>query len=62
MLENAYKSIATCTDRAEVSLLMPFVLSITIKGANFIRSAYSSMTGCVVTQAIRPALQNLDYF
>ena len=34
MLENAYKS--TYTARAGLSLLMPFVLSITIKGANFI--------------------------
>ena len=34
MLENAYKS--TCTAQARLRLLMPFVLSITIKGANFI--------------------------
>ena len=26
------------------------------------RSGYSSVTGCVLTQAIRPALQNLEYF
>ena len=34
MLDNAYKS--TCTARAVLRLLMPFVISITIKGANFI--------------------------
>ena len=28
----------------------------------FSRSGYSSVTGCMVTQATRPALQNLKYF
>ena len=28
----------------------------------YIRSGYSSVTGCVLAQAIRPALQNLRVF
>ena len=38
MLQNAYRSIYTCIDRAGVRLLVPCVSSITIKGANFIRA------------------------
>ena len=53
MLENAYKSIP-----AEVSLLMPFVLSITIKGANFIRVLNLNFQPFSYTLLVQDAIAN----